>query len=418
MRRALRGWLGVALFIALGSTLQACVLVGDLLHGTRDRIVFSHEKHLDLKGKTGHAAEQAMCASCHFATPSDVRGEEPGEPLEASCLVCHGEWKTKGDCTKCHTDGSTPLTYAASDHPKIFFSHARHNERCERLEDKACSFCHESAWEEGSDPGAIRTSQDPEERWHQVCFKCHLMRTEWDRMNCQKCHAQINDRDGPRPLSRFHHDGNWLQQHGDQLIGRPDGIALCAKCHDRGYCADCHEARDGRRVRPEIKFPERPDRAFIHRGDYVNRHAFEARENPAECIRCHGVQSFCKDCHAQRGLSEGTRFVNATAGTSDRNLFPHTGGTVNILQYHQGSYADFMNPRSPSFHGLTARRDAVLCATCHDYGKETVCIDCHADPSVRGARIPGGNPHPKGFRSAIPKTAKPCSYCHLTDAGR
>lgn len=415
--RALRGWLGVVLFVLAASMLQACAFLGDILHGTRDRIVFSHKQHIDLKGKTGHDAEKQMCAECHFATAKDPRGEEPGEPLEASCLACHADWKKQNDCGKCHTDTAAPLTYAPSPHPKIFFSHARHIERTDRLEDKACAFCHDSAWGEGDDSGGVRASQDAESRWHGICFKCHLMRTEWDRMNCGKCHSNVSDRDGPRPLSRFHHDGNWLQQHGDQLIGRPDGIALCAKCHDRGYCSDCHEARDQRSVRPELKFPDRPDRQFIHRGDYINRHAFEARENPAECIRCHGVGGFCKSCHEQRGLVISTRYVNAQT-TGDRNFFRRDGQPIeSILQYHNGSYAEFMSPTSPLFHGRSARRDAVLCATCHDYGKSSVCIDCHADPGVKAQRIPGGNPHPPGFKSAIPKNARPCSYCHVFAGG-
>lgn len=416
MARRLRGTLGVVLFVLAGCVLQACAFLGDILHGTRDRIVFSHKQHIDMKGKTGHAAEQQMCAQCHFATAKDPRGEEPVHPLEASCLVCHGDWKSKNECAKCHTDAAQPLSYKKPA-GGILFSHARHLERVERLEDKACAYCHESAWTEGDDAGAVRLNQDREEQWHNTCFKCHLMRTEWDRMNCQKCHERINDREGPRPMSRFHHDGNWLQQHGDQLIGRPDGIALCSKCHDRGYCSDCHEARDERRVRPELKWPDRPDRQFIHRGDYINRHAFEARTNPAECIRCHAVQGFCKQCHEQRGLSIATRFVNETP-QGDRNFFRRDGqGIQSILQYHNGSYAEFMSPSSPLFHGRSARRDAVLCATCHDYGRSSVCVDCHASPGVKAGRIPGGNPHPRNFKSAIPKTAKPCAYCHFFSGG-
>jgi hypothetical protein len=398
--RRLRGWAGVVLFVLAGSALEACVVVGDVLHGTRDRIVFSHKQHLDMKGGSGHAAEVKMCSACHFPTPNDPRGEEPGEPLEASCLVCHGEWKTKNDCWKCHSDAQTPLTYSEiTDRPKIFFSHARHQERVDRLEEKGCAYCHPSAWTEQDDSGGVRLSQDPESEWHEICFKCHIMRTEWDRMNCAKCHARLSDREGLRPLSRFHHEGNWIAQHGDQLVGRPDGLGLCARCHDRGYCVDCHDARDSRRVRPELKFPDRPDRAFIHRGDYLNRHVFEARANPADCMRCHATQGFCKNCHQARGVT---------------NTQVNVG---NLLGYHNGSYAEFMSPTSPLFHGRTARRDAPLCATCHDYGKDTVCVQCHADPNVRTPILNGGNPHPPGFKSAIPKTSPPCSYCHVVGGG-
>ncbi|HZV02449.1 MAG TPA: hypothetical protein VFF73_37430 [Planctomycetota bacterium] len=410
--------------VILGACLlEACVFMGDVLHGTRDRIVFSHKEHLDPKVK-GKAAEAKMCNECHFVTPKDPRGEEAAEPLEASCLVCHGEWKKSGDCDKCHTAGKDgALTYAPIDHPKTKFSHARHLERVERLEEHACQFCHPTAWSEGSDTGAVRLDQDREERWHGLCFQCHLMRTEWEHMACAKCHVDLSDRAGPRPLSRFHHNGDWLTMHGDQLIGRPDGIVLCARCHDKGYCTDCHDARDERKVRPELKYPDRPDRVFIHRGDYINRHAMEARENPADCIRCHGVAGFCKTCHEQRGLAEGSRATNKPA-QGDRVLVLLQGGASSIIQYHNGNFASFMAPSSPEFHGKTARRDAVLCATCHDYGKETVCIQCHADPAVSNAAfgststkgLPGGDPHPKGFRSSIPKNKPPCSYCHVIGA--
>lgn len=381
--------------------LASCALVGDVLHGTRDRIIFSHKEHLDPKagdkaapGKA-HEAQTQMCAKCHYATPADRRGEEPGEPLEASCLVCHKEWKDKKDCGKCHTDPDAPRTYAwFPGKPKVSYSHARHEERISRLEDKACDSCHDSAWSEPSDSGGVRLLQDPESRWHETCFKCHLMRTEWDRMNCTKCHDRLNESDGPRPLSRFRHEGSWIRNHGDELAGRPDGLALCARCHDRAYCGDCHDARDERRLRPELKWPERPDRAFIHRGDFINRHAFEARAGSLDCLRCHSAGGFCRECHEQRGVAESTR-----------------GSTGATGRYHNGTPTQFViDAASPFHHARTARRDAVLCATCHDRGQQTNCIQCH---SAKGNNTTeGGSPHPKGFNSAIEKSQKPCSFCH------
>lgn len=409
-----------ALIVTLG--LAACVTAGDILHGTRDRIVFSHKQHLNLNfastgpatvaPATSHEAQMKMCSDCHFATPKDTRGEEPGEPLEASCLACHAHKndKKQGDCAKCHTNPSDPKTYSIPERPQIHYSHSRHNDRIERLEQRACDYCHAPSWDEEDDSGGVRLSQDPEGRWHQICFQCHLMRTEWDRMNCHKCHATMSDREGPKPMSRFHHGGEWLALHGSDLLSRPEGLGLCAKCHDRGYCQDCHEARDERLVRPELKWPDRPDRQFIHRGDWINRHAVEARVDSSYCIRCHGVASFCVRCHEKKGLVIGSR---ATAFKSDRFRYEPSGPSGKILQYHNGSYADFIsNTGSPEFHGVSARRDIVLCASCHDYGARSVCIDCHADPKVKAPRINGGNPHPPGFHSAIPKSARPCSYCH------
>jgi hypothetical protein len=334
--------------VALGATLLlgACAFLGDALRGPRDRIAFSHKEHVKSDKKT-----LEECSGCHFATPKDPRGEEPILPSEASCLACHGDWKTKNECSKCHTDVSSPKTYAKDPIlASIKFSHSRHVDRVARLEEKPCAYCHDEAWSSTTATSAKVAPAERMDRWHQSCFRCHLMRTEWDRLNCEKCHERVSDHDGPKPASRFNHGPGWLGRHGDELEARPDGLDSCAKCHDRGYCADCHDARNDRRVRPELKYPERPDRAFIHRGDYVNRHFIEARTDPSTCLRCHGTP-FCRDCHEQRGLTPDRRAVKQG---SDR-----TGpdGKTGIEPYHRGSFAELvLDTKSPFFHGLSARR--------------------------------------------------------------
>jgi hypothetical protein len=64
------------------------------------------------------------------------------------------------------------------------------------------------------------------------------------------------------------------------------------------------------------------------------------------------------------------------------------------------------NPNARSFHGREARRDILLCASCHDQGPATNCIRCH---KVGGF---GGNPHPGGWRSTQSESSTMCRYCH------
>jgi hypothetical protein len=390
-----------AVAVAATLLLGACALVGDVLHGPRDRVVFAHVPHMKANAKS-----LDDCSTCHFATPKDVRGEEPLLPSEASCLACHGDWKKNGECSKCHTDADAPKTWAPSVATgTIKFSHARHLERVARLEDRACESCHANVYDEGHSSGAVRVEAEAMDRWHEACFKCHLMRTEWDRMNCGKCHRSVSDVTGPRPASRFNHGPGWLEMHGNETLGRPGSVEVCARCHDRGFCTECHDARNERRVRPEIVYPDRPDRAFIHRGDYVNRHFLEARADPSTCLRCHGTP-FCIGCHEQRGLTPTTR---KPAQTSDRTA----PNGQQIVPFHQGTFAELNDPRSPFFHGKTARRDAALCASCHDEGPQSSCIACHAVQGVvQTQKLLGGNPHPDGFKSPISKSSRACRGCH------
>jgi hypothetical protein len=128
---------------------------------------------------------------------------------------------------------------------------------------------------------------------------------------------------------------------------------------------------------------DEPERPLIHRGDFVVRHAIEARSSPGECTSCH-APSFCDSCHLERGIS-GNR-----AGA----LNPHPIGWI-------GPDVD-----GPDFHGRAARRDILPCAGCHEAGPATNCIRCH---KVGG---PGGNPHPNGWTSLRSPNSQMCNYCH------
>jgi hypothetical protein len=133
----------------------------------------------------------------------------------------------------------------------------------------------------------------------------------------------------------------------------------------------------------ERRRPERIDRNFVHRGDFITRHAIEAESQPARCLSCHTPET-CDSCHVARGVS-----ANRILG---RN--PHPPGWVGTA------------PGDHSRHGREARRDILSCASCHEQGASTNCIRCHKVGAF------GGNPHPGGWRSTQSESSKMCRYCH------
>jgi hypothetical protein len=156
---------------------------------------------------------------------------------------------------------------------------------------------------------------------------------------------------------------------------------LCQSCHQQADCTGCHDTTQELSI--EARLPEKVEQTRVHGGDFVTRHALEARAEPARCVRCHEPQS-CDSCHRQRGVSESL--------LGARN--PHPPGWIGT------------STGSSSFHGREARRDIVQCAGCHDQGPATNCIRCH---KVGGF---GGNPHPHGWRSSQSPTDSMCRYCH------
>jgi hypothetical protein len=133
----------------------------------------------------------------------------------------------------------------------------------------------------------------------------------------------------------------------------------------------------------ERRRPEAIEANFVHRGDFIVRHAIEAQSQPARCASCHTPES-CDSCHVASGVS-GNR-IDA------RN--PHPPGWVGT------------DTSSSNFHGREARRDVMLCASCHDQGPATNCIRCHKVGAF------GGNPHPGGWQSTQSLDSRMCGYCH------
>jgi hypothetical protein len=209
------------------------------------------------------------------------------------------------------------------------------------------------------------------------CFTCHEHQEQWDAGKCAPCHSASELSRTP-PVSFLRHDQEFARHHGQFAV---EDKRLCQSCHSQKQCNECHDASQDLTV--ERRRPEKVEADPVHGGGFLVRHAIEAQATPARCARCHTPES-CDSCHLQRGVSG--------LGVGGRN--PHPAGWV-------GS-----NANASSAHGHEARRDILLCASCHDQGPATNCIRCHR---VGGY---GGNPHPNGWRSARSPEQGMCRYCH------
>lgn len=324
---------------------------------------FSHKGHLN----------EAECADCHgdvATSKGPTLGRFIGKGDHGGCAECH---EVDENCNKCHIGSDRKVRLTREDRG-LRFSHALHQK-------VACKRCHAAALE-ATTPGTIELAGHP------TCDPCH--REARDKLNCTLCHRDLTRQD-LRPIGALAHSGNFVRRHG-QLA---QDTARCASCHDQTFCSDCHARTQAPGMTPSIRFPERVDAGFIHRGDFIARHAAAARAEPMQCRQCHGARH-CTSCHELQGLS-------VTSAPQSR------------LRAREAHGPDIMIPGAPGFHGRLARRDASRCAACHDRGAQSNCVNCHKVGQL------GGNPHPTGFRWADKQaecTRNPmCLVCHLSGAG-
>jgi hypothetical protein len=211
------------------------------------------------------------------------------------------------------------------------------------------------------------------------CFGCHEHAEQWEHGQCTPCHESEALRH-TLPVTFLKHDNAFLRHHGDAMAQRQQA-SLCQNCHTQAQCQSCHDVTQDLTV--EARRPDAIESGQVHRGDFMVRHAIEARSQPAKCLSCHTVQT-CDSCHVARGVS-------ANVANPANPHPPEWVGT---------------NTSSSNFHGTAARRDILSCAACHEAGPATNCIRCH---QVGGY---GGNPHPRGWKSARGSDAEMCRYCH------
>jgi len=329
----------------------------------------------------------ALLAACTSAPPprfphrlhlTQLACNVKGKPACLTCNTCHApsqptrEYKLPGPeaCGSCHSGEAAKVQATLSLVPprvsgEISIDHAQHL-ALPAIRGQ-CVKCH---------AGVVRAGEStlpPMSR----CFSCHEHEEQWQRAQCAPCH-QPADLRRTQPRSFLQHDAAFMRRHGDSA---PLEQKLCQSCHTQKDCQACHDVTQD--LTAEVRAPEKLEGAFVHRGDFLTRHALEAQAAPTRCVTCHAPQT-CDACHAERGVSG-----NALA---TRNI--HPAGWVSN------------NPGFPSLHGAEARRDIVACAGCHEQGPATNCIRCHKVGAY------GGNPHPRGWRSAREPSAEMCRYCH------
>jgi hypothetical protein len=282
-------------------------------------------------------------------------------------------------CQDCH---DTDVEFPAPERARPFrlsFSHAEHLPRV----NGDCKRCHPTPPESGD--AAAKTPP------METCTSCHTHQQDFLQAQCKPCHLDLK---GYEPQTAFKHQGDWLRAHGS--LARPSA-ETCASCHDQTYCAECHSPQTAA-ARPSVIFPERVDRAFIHRGDYVSRHMIEAGANPASCRRCHG-SAFCQACHTQQGL-------DATLGAGTR--WPES--------HDRPNWVIPATPGTRPAHAPAAKRDISSCGGCHDGGGSASCVGCHQVGGIatQGPGASPNGPHPSSFVRKHRGEDKDgmCAACH------
>ena len=318
---------------------------------------FPHQVHLAGVecGKPGQP-ECLSCSTCHALSERESAHRFPNQAL---CNGCHNETAHRDEVVLASAP-ARPYGTIAMDHDKHLAMPAVQGQ---------CVPCH---------AGVVDVRKPPIPPMSE-CFSCHEHEQQWERGECTPCHQQ-KDLVRTLPQTFLKHDAAFLKHHGGVAAQKQEAV-LCQSCHTQADCQACHDVSQGLAI--EKRRPERVETQQVHRGDFMVRHAIEARSEPARCVSCHTVDT-CDACHAARGVSANVM--------NPRN--PHPPEWV-------GS-----NTGSSNFHGAAARRDIVSCAGCHEAGPLTNCIQCHKVGAF------GGNPHPQGWKSSRGQDAQMCRYCH------
>lgn len=328
-------------------------------------------------GISAACVEHAPARFPHVLHLTGIACGRPGAPACLDCTSCHAVARSgpvdalpkASLCASCHRENlarvSATLLAPRPVQSTVGFDHDRHLGMVAIR--GQCVTCHSGVVKRGS-PELPAMSQ---------CFTCHEHEQQWRAGTCTPCHTE-SALSKTLPQTFLRHDREFARHHGQQAV---EDKKLCQSCHTQKQCNDCHDASQDLTI--ERRRPEKVDATRTHEGDFMVRHSVEAQAEPTRCARCHAPET-CESCHLQRGVSG--------IGIGGRN--PHPAGWVG-----NGS-------GSSNTHGRDARRDILLCASCHDQGPSTNCIRCH---KVGGY---GGNPHPGGWRSARSPEQGMCRYCH------
>jgi len=324
-----------------------------------DKIRFYHSRHIKRK---------VECLTCHEEIYDAPTLENSNfRPAEEICMSCHKKERENNNCVFCHSNVKLAQPWPKRDRP----IHINHEEHIERV-DEDCARCHKNLPEYGVSQNLVPPMS--------ACMSCHEHEKMFKGGKCATCHVDMS-KYRLKPVSLFTHGQDWLKRH---RLNARSSANTCATCHEQSFCSDCHNKTAPSKI--SLILPERLDRSFIHRNDFLSRHMLEAQGDPSLCSRCHGT-SFCDSCHRSQNLSP--------LGSDPRD--PHPRG--------------WAFPGSSEFHGPAARNDIRKCAACHDQGARSICVECHKVGGI------GGDPHPTSWlgkhnHSEIQNNGM-CRNCHI-----
>ncbi len=308
--------------------------------------VFPHQPHVEA---------DVACTECHASIAQARR-------LDA--LQRHVQLPAKSEvCAGCH-DPIPDYKPVQRFNPEVVrFDHAAHLPRLKGVKDE-CQVCHLKI----AEPGSLEVEVPP----MKTCTACHNHAQDFAVGRCTPCHVDL--RKYEKPVAQYSHEANFLETHGRWAR---QSISTCSSCHDPTMCSQCHTATT-RPMPPSVQFPEKVASEFIHRGDWISRHAMEQSLDPVSCTKCHG-QGYCQSCHAFQGVAPGGQGVRPI----------HPTGWLSV-------------------HGSAARANILSCAECHNQGAQSICVSCHTSGRV--------NPHPPGWKGTQQQigTNPTCRICHST----
>lgn len=299
-----------------------------------------------------HIESGVACVECHAPILKSSR-------LQAN--VVDVQLPTKSEtCLGCHdpVPDYKPVQRFA---PAVRFDHAAHIPRLKGAKDE-CQGCHVKVAEPGSFAPIVPAMA--------TCTACHNHAQDFAVGRCMPCHVDLKGYE--KPVQQYTHEAQFLETHGRWAR---QNVSTCASCHDQTMCSQCHTATT-RPMPPSVQFPEKVTAEFIHRGDWISRHAMEAAADPVSCSKCHGT-GYCQSCHQFQGVAPG--------GASIRD--PHPAGWISV-------------------HGAAARQNILSCAACHNQGATSLCVACHSSG--------GRNPHPPGWKGTTAQIGSNpmCRICH------
>jgi hypothetical protein len=304
-----------------------------------------------------HVESDVACVECHAPILKTTSVKENAIDVALP--------KKSEVCSACHDPipDYKPVQRFA---PAVRFDHAGHLPRLKAAKNE-CQACHTKFTEPGTVEAPVPAMA--------TCTACHNHAQDFAVGRCTPCHRDL--RKYEKPAKAYTHEASFLETHGKWA---KQSVTTCSSCHDQTMCSQCHTATT-RPMPPSVQFPEKVASQFIHRGDWIARHAMEQAADPTSCSKCHGA-GYCQSCHEFQG-------VVGTLSSTGRD--PHSAGWI-------------------TFHGSVARQNILSCAGCHNQGASSKCMECH---SAKGSGFKV-NPHPPGWKgTASQATSNPtCKICH------